>query len=131
MAWVKMGYKTDFSKSNLAWESLKFCTLRYCCNTKFPQEIAFFHLGKVFLSCYSINLGSKYTVILDTAPFMNQVSFFFLNASSPATKFRRINTYPDTSVSIPPSFMFCRRKSVNNCPDSLEVSTILNEEYKI
>ena len=29
-----------------------------CCNTKFLQEIAFFYLVRVFLSCYSINLGS-------------------------------------------------------------------------
>ena len=122
MAWVKMDYKTDFSKSNLAWKSLKFCIGIVAIRNSLRKLLSFIYV-KFFKLLFhkfrkQIHRDTGYCSFNESSFF-----FFFLNASSPATKFRRINTYPDMSVSIPPS--------VNNCPDSLEVSTILNEEYKI
>ena len=71
MVRMEMDYKMDFWKLFRInfFQTLKFGLeifeiLQKCySNTKFLQEIAFYHLAKVlFFSCYSLNLGSIFSI---------------------------------------------------------------------
>ena len=64
MAWIEVDYKMpEFLKTDQdelfaniqvgLKKTLNIC--KKCCNKKFLKEIAFYHLIRVFLSCYSTN----------------------------------------------------------------------------